>query len=377
MTREQALDPIGLKSRLKQLFWIVLMVVLLAELLARMLFVLAKPEATYHKEFDRRLAMVQKDPDLSLPKATTNTVFLMGDSRMMVGGYSEYLQSLLAEQNVFLNILNTSVSGGTPHMNLFMLKQAQKVGYRPKLIIYSIKDLLINKTDAPHILEGSPESKLANSYVGRCLYTEHKSWMGQATCTLEQYSYLARGRRHFKNYLGLLDLALFQPQKYQQVPYTLNTPDWEISAMGWAPGYTILNTQNAARVFKISEDSLLKKTQHQTQQVWADKDWQEFLDYTQAQNIPVIFVWVPEYQTKKLLTNKLVRQRYVLITQHYKQYSQKYANVFFKNFLTSDQNINHYYNRHHINVLGAKQFTENLAKLLLDPSFKGYLKGGG
>lgn len=331
-------------------FFFFLVALSIAEVLARILVVNAKPLLTSAQELDRKYQLARTPFDTPGKK-----IIFLGDSLMDFAVYPELLSANLRAERTQVTIKNLATPGNTFELSLFLLKKAIASGNRPDVLIYNIHPRLFNQ----NFLYQNAITRFQNSLISQC-EPLNDSAIHSFKCFLAKHMYLIGYRKYFKQEMTNLPITLLSPRSRLNIEspgYVLT----EVSANGWAPGYHVYTKQEFQEKFS-GKYYFNKISSELSNYRWSARNFKKFRAYCRTQSIPLIMLWLPE--------NPVAEQYY----QHYHLSGEFFENHFnrlfkkqeitFINLHNAISDSTAYYDPDHLNVKGAVMLSSLLTQEL-------------
>jgi hypothetical protein len=262
---------------------------LVLESTARLWVSLAKPPESLLKEFDTKYSWVDAIKADPRPK-----LLMMGDSIMDFDLFPEQLENTLQKLG-YPDVSATSfaVASSTPRISIVYLKGLLKKGLKPKMIVYNVHPRILN-----HFFAGDPtqnsENTFFETYTARCEFQEPTDDWGKSLCLLEKNSYLLRFRSFWRETVAQLPATLLHPELFLN-PKIESYTTTDISPKGWMAGYQVTSAP------QLIQDHITPQFMTYYQKKLGHYQWdpaplREFHAFCKSQGIPVLYVWLPEYQ---------------------------------------------------------------------------------
>jgi hypothetical protein len=341
--------------KLRTIFIVAILTLLLAEGAARSLVAISHPTATYSKEFDKKLFIAQ-----TKSKAKDGTIVFLGDSKINRGIYPELIsQSLAEKRQLDLQVKNLALAAGTPDMALFMLKESVRSSGKPKLVVFNLNPAFFKPEIRKQLkTTKNPQFHLLKTHIGRCTFKPSTRIQDRLVCWLESKSYLLQYRNMFKKYLQDSVKAWQNPiRSIKRDLRPVQAPKLEVSPGGWSPLYPFMTNAEANTVKNIDISR------------WDESLVQPLVAYCKQDNIPLLLVWMPEYQTHFVKNGRIVDTYF---PTQFEQFADR-SGARFLNLFTSEPRLEFYYNHNHLNAQGAIQISKKIAQILAGPEYSGIL----
>ena len=346
-----------------------LLCLLLVEMLSRFLVNMGEAPSSHSREFDTKYSLALTKPDKSEKKHAQ--IILLGNSYMMRGIYPELLKARLQAAGKKVSVRNLAASGSTPAMNQFLLESAMHKGNKPRLVIYAISPVILNR----HYLAndtGNPEQAFTHSYMGRCHGAKKKKLSCRAGAL-----YMVRYQDFLRNELRNAPSRIFENSAAMKIRPE-RFPLTEVSPDGWSPGYPVYAPEEFNRRFAIAHAS---KTQRDiTERLLGNFEWdpqplQELQNYCQKNKLRLVYLWLPEgpiwrdyYKRYKISETDFAAHVSQMVA------SDLNGNTEFINLHDLPLNTYSFYNPDHLNTIGGVRSTEALAESLLAPVYRPQLQ---
>lgn len=329
--------------------------------IARILYCLHPPMASYNDNFDLKYHLAEKRPD------EKTSILFFGDSLTERAVYPEYLQMLLRKQGLKTDIVNLATGAATPPISFEMLKHMVDKENKPSLAVMNITWRSFHKYWQTELFRGeNPNDAMAASYLGQCRFN-HPRGLTKLSCEAKKQFIVLRYPQLLSDVAHQLpDYLMHTKHKMWSIRDEANTLFFK---RGWVPHQSEFKTPDEFNKYLQSKKNAFYRYEaffpSIAKQGWYTESYMaEITRYCRENKIPLVLVLLPEIDT--FSHNFYSRSLHISKPDFLKRVRQfaAHSGASFWDLSDTIPDSLQYADTSHLNLFGAIHYNQLLAKKL-------------